>query len=165
LRYGILTEYTSYLVQEPNVVARPMPVQAPAPEDQAGVGAVRRSEAARKLAGSVSLDAIVVTATGDANNTRTRGEATRRVGGRMFVLRDSTWTDIAHGDSLRVVRVAAFSDAYFALLRALPELARAATLEPAVLVAGRRASIKIETGGKTAWTDGELAALVRDFRL
>jgi Ca-activated chloride channel family protein len=165
LRYGILTEYTSYLVQEPNVVARPMPVQAAAPEDQAGVGAVRRSEAARKLAGSVSLDAIVVTATGDANNTRTRGEATRRVGGRMFVLRDSTWTDIAHGDSLRVVRVAAFSDAYFALLRALPELARAATLEPAVLVAGRRASIKIETGGKTAWTDGELAALVRDFRL
>src|SRR5206468_3923325 len=31
LRYGILTEYTSYLVQEPNVVARPMPLRAPAP--------------------------------------------------------------------------------------------------------------------------------------
>ena len=78
--------------------------------------------------------------------------------------RDSTWTDIAHGDSLRVVSVAAFSDAYFALLRALPELVQPATLEPAVLVAGRRVSIKIVAGGKTSWADGELAALVRDFR-
>jgi len=164
LRYGILTEYTSYLVQEPNVVARPMPLQAPAPEAQVGAGAVERSRETRKLASSLSLDAIVVTATGDAADARSRRDATRRLGSRMFVLRDSIWTDIAHGDSLPVVRVAAFSDAYFALLRALPELVRAATLEPAVLVAGRRVSIKIEAGGKTTWTDGELAALVRDFR-
>jgi Ca-activated chloride channel family protein len=164
LRYGILTEYTSYLVQEPNVVARPMPLQAPAPEDQAGVGAVRRSEAARKLASSASLDAIVVTATGDAADAPTRGDATRRLGSRVFVLRDSVWTDIAHGDSLPVVRVAAFSDAYFGLLRTLPELVQAATLEPAVLVAGRHVSIKIEAGGKTEWASGELAKLVSDFR-
>src|SRR3989475_105227 len=88
----------------------------------------------------------------------------QRIGGRVFVWRDSTWTDIAHGDSLRVVRVAAFSDAYFALLRALPELRKAATLEPAVLVAGRHVSIKIEAVGRTTWQDGELATLVRDFR-
>ena len=164
LRYGILTEYTSYLVQEPNIVARPMPLRAPAPEAQAGEDAVRRSEAARKLAGSVSLDAVVVTAQGDLAEARTRGDEARRVGTRMFVLRDSVWTDIAHGDSLGVIRVAAYSDAYFALLRALPELVQPATLEPAVVVAGRRVSIKIEAGGKTTWTDGELAALVRDFR-
>jgi Ca-activated chloride channel homolog len=167
LRYGILTEYTSYLVQEPSVAARAIPLQAPAPRDQAGVRAVQRSEAARKLASSSSLDAVVVTGFGAAGGAGT-GEAaarTQRIGGRAFVWRDSTWTDLAHGDSLRVVRVAAFSDAYFALLRALPELLQAATLEPAVLVAGRRASIKIEVGGKTTWTDGELTALVRDFRL
>ncbi len=164
LRYGILTEYTSYLVQEPNVVARPMPLQAPAPAAQAGEGAVQRSEAARKLAGSVSLDAIVVTASGESVNAGTRGDASRRLGGRVFVLRDSIWTDIAHGDSLPVVNVAAFSDAYFALLRALPELRQAATLEPAVVVAGRRVSIKIGAGGKTDWASGELAQLVSDFR-
>jgi hypothetical protein len=82
----------------------------------------------------------------------------------VFALRDGLWTDIGHADSLRVVTVAPFSDAYFALLRALPELAQPATLEPAVLVAGRRVSIKIEASGKTTWSDGELAALVRDFR-
>jgi len=172
LRYGILTEYTSYLVQEPNqVVVRPMfdraPPAAPAPQDQAGAAAVERSRAERALSGSLQLSAVTVTgAAADSVITRGSAEATRirRVGGRVFLWRDSTWTDSAHGDSLQVVSVAAFSDAYFALLHALPELVKPATLEPAVLVAGRRVSIKIEAGGKTAWAPGELAKVVKDFR-
>ena len=169
LRYGILTEYTSYLVQEPNQVANNgvmREFRAPAPQDQAGAGAVRRSDAARKLASTMSLEAVVVTAAADSLGARGAATAnrTQRVGGRLFVWRDSTWTDIAHGDSLQLVRVAPFSDAYFVLLRALPELRQAATLEPAVLVAGRRVSIKIDAGGKTTWADGEVAQLVSDFR-
>ncbi len=166
LRYGILTEYTSYLVQEPNVVARPMPLQAPAPQDQAGAEAVQRSRREKALTGSLQLSEVVIT--GSAADSLSRGGAatehkTQRAAGRVFVWRYSTWTDIAHGDSVRVVNVAAFSDAYFALLRALPELVQAATLEPAVLVAGRRVSIKIGPDGKTTWTDGELERLVREF--
>ena len=88
---------------------------------------------------------------------------TQRVGGRLFIMRDSTWTDLGHGDSLRVVSIAPYSEAYFALLKALPDLREAAALEP-VLVAGRRASIKIGEGGKTRWNPGELERLVRDFR-
>ena len=173
LRYGILTEYTSYLVQEPNqIVVRPMfdraPAAAPAPRDQAGADAVERSRAEKALAGSAQLSAVVVTGAARSDSVgaarSTEATSTQRVGGRIFVWRDSTWTDIAHGDSLRVVEVAAFSDAYFALLRALPELVKPASLEPAVLVAGRRVSIKIEPGGKTDWAPGELAKLVKDFR-
>jgi Ca-activated chloride channel homolog len=172
LRYGILTEYTSYLVQEPNQVANNRQMReyrAPAPEAQAGADAVQRSRETRKLAGSLSLDAIVVTGVARAADSLAavpggRPDRSQRIGGRLFVWRDSVWTDIAHGDSLPVVKVAAFSDAYFALLRVLPELVRAATLEPAVLVAGRRVSIKIEAGGKTEWASGELAKLVSDFR-
>ena len=163
LRYGILTEYTSYLVQEPNqVVVRPMLLQAPAPQDQAGAEAVRRSRAEKALVGSAQLSAVTVS--DGAEVDASSASRSQRIGGRVFVWRDSTWTDIAHGDSLRVVRVAAFSDAYFALLRALPELRKAATLEPAVLVAGRHVSIKIEAVGRTTWQDGELATLVRNFR-
>ena len=119
------------------------------------------------MAGTLNLDAVVVTgAAADSIAVAERGGATRmqRVGGHMFTWRDSTWTDIAHGDSLRVVTVEPFSDAYFALLRALPELRSPAALGSSVLVAGRRVSLKIAAGGKTTWTDGELAALVRDFR-
>jgi hypothetical protein len=63
-----------------------------------------------------------------------------------------------------VVAIARFSEAYFTLLAALPELRRAAALEPAVLVAGGRVSIKIEDGGVTAWRRGELERVVREFR-
>jgi len=174
LRYGILTEYTSYLVQEPNVVARQreeqrvMNAPAAAPRDQAGSGAVAKSARQDSLSSTLYLDAVVVSAAGaeadDVRRTRSGSTPTQRVGGRLFIWRDSTWTDLGHGDSLRVVTVAPYSDAYFALLRAMPDLGQAAALEPAVLVAGRRASIKIEAGGKTAWRPGELDALVRDFR-
>jgi Ca-activated chloride channel family protein len=175
LRYGILTEYTSYLVQEPNIVARQraeersMNAPAPAPRDQAGAGAVTKSAFQDSMSGVLRLDAIVVTGVNaaeldDVRRARSGINPTQRVGGRLFIWRDSTWTDLSHGDSLRVVTVAPYSDAYFALLRAMPDLGQAAALEPAVLVAGRRASIKIQAGGKTAWRPGELNALVRDFR-
>lgn len=168
LRYGILTEYTSYLVQEPGVVVqrRDFLNAPPAPAAQVGSEAVGRAKAEKRMAGSVNLDAVVVSGLPDSIAVRERGSATRtqRVGGHMFTWRDSTWTDIAHGDSLQVVTVEPFSDAYFALLRALPELRGPATLGSSVLVAGRRVSLKIAAGGKTTWTDGELATLVRDFR-
>lgn len=169
LRYGILTEYTSYLVQEPGAVATNGAVEdlrrvAPAaPKDQAGAGAIARSQAEARAASQ-----SVVVPDRDQLDGLLHGRAgispTRRAGGRLFILRDAVWTDLGHGDSLPVVTVAPFSDAYFALLQAVPELAQAATLTPAVLVAGRRVSVKIAAGGKQTWRAGELTALVRDFR-
>ena len=176
LRYGILTEYTSYLVQEPTVALRSqaenrvMQAPAAAPADQTGSGAVARAERDRFIIDGVQLEAVVVTSAQDKARfdevlrARSGINPTQRVGGRLFIMRDSTWTDLGHGDSLRVVTVAPYSDAYFALLQALPDLREPAALEPAVLVAGRRASIKIGTGGKTQWTPGELERLVRAFR-
>jgi Ca-activated chloride channel family protein len=165
LRYGILTEYTSYLVQEPDLALNhqlrdraymPAPF---APRDQAGAGAVAQSKA----------EATLRQATVDASPAlEMRGQAginpMQRVGARLFILRDSVWTDLQHDSTQRVVRVAPFSDAYFALLRALPELVRPAGMTPAVLVAGRRVSIEIEAGGLQSWGDGELEAVVREFR-
>lgn len=164
LRYGILTEYTSYLVQEPNqVVVRPLFDRiTPAPAAQ--VGALSVDRARREAKAAAVANAAEAADMDEAMRGRVGGQASRQVGGRLFVRRGSVWTDVAHGDSVPVVRVAAFSDAYFALLRALPELVKPAALEPAVLVAGRRVSIKIEPGGKSTWQDGELERLVREFR-
>jgi Ca-activated chloride channel family protein len=175
LRYGILTEYTSYLVQEPNVVARRememrvMQAPAAAPRDQAGAGAVSRSAEEAKLGSAANLSAVTVTAASpaeldDVRRARAGINPTQRVGGRLFIMRDSAWTDVSHGDSLQLVTVAPYSAAYFALLRALPDLAAVAALEPAVVVAGRHASVKIGTGGITDWQPGQLERLVRQFR-
>src|SRR5436190_4123013 len=66
LRYGILTEYTSYLVQEPTVALRReaekrvMQAPAPAPADQAGAAAVGRATRERSMNAAVRLDEVVV---------------------------------------------------------------------------------------------------------
>lgn len=172
LRYGILTEYTSYLVQEPTVALRRaeedrlMRAPAAAPANQAGTSAVAqasREKSMRDAASVAGLEAVVVTGS-DGTRALSGINPTQRVGGRLFIMRDSTWTDLSHGDSIHVVSIAPYSEAYFALLRALPDLREAAALEPAVLVAGKRASIKIGAGGKTRWNAGELERLVREFR-
>jgi Ca-activated chloride channel family protein len=170
LRYGILTEYTSYLVQEPNVAMRQraadslMRAPAAAPADQAGATSVGRAAQERAMRDANRLEEVVVTTGFEGTRAHSGINPTQRIGGRLFIMRDSTWTDLGHGDSLHVVSVAPYSDAYFALLKALPDLREAAALEPAVLVAGRRASIKIGDGGKTRWLPGELERLVREFR-
>jgi Ca-activated chloride channel homolog len=181
MRYGILTEYTAYLVQEPTPgLNGPVPA-APALDRAAmgGVGAAaqqtgreafRRAQASAGMSGAANLAAADKVAGARAaeiaagNGTGTAGAAVRRAGGRLFVRRDSIWTDAAHRDSLHVTRVAAFSDAYFALVRALPELAPFLGVADELIVAGRRASVRIGQGGATAWAPGELEALIRNFR-
>src|SRR2546427_5579725 len=134
LRYGILTEYTSYLVQDPSVALRRqaedrvMQAPAAAPADQAGAEAVGRAARERSMSDAMLLEEVVVTGSLNASKldemrrARSGINPTQRVGGRLFIMRDSTWTDLGHGDSLRVVTIAPYSDAYFALLKAVPDL-------------------------------------------
>lgn len=177
LRYGILTEYTSYLVQEPTLAMDgrrdlpPTPMSlnavvvtaAPAAVAQNGAGAVIQSQAEARLA-QKSVDRQDQDELDDRLRARSGINPTRRVGGRLYILRDSVWTDLAARDSQRTVTVAPFSDAYFALLRSLPELTPAVSLTPGVLVAGRLVNVKIAAGGVESWKQGELDRIVADFR-
>ena len=60
--------------------------------------------------------------------------------------------------------VAPFSKAYFALARALPELGPSLKVGDTLLVAGRRASLKIAAGGQESLSDAEVRAFVKAFR-
>jgi Ca-activated chloride channel family protein len=176
LRYGILTEYTSYLVQEPVTTALPFnrPVRpnegmAAAPAAQSGAAAFQRARSSSDMMGAGSLAAADAAAERRMEELAGgRGVGTRnplrRLHGRLFVKIGDVWTDASHQDSLRVIEVAPFSDAYFQLVRALPELARYLSAGGDVLVAGRRASIKVTASGTTAWRAGQLDAVVRAFR-
>jgi hypothetical protein len=182
MRYGILTEYTAYLVQEPTQGPNGRMPAAPAMMDAAARGgagvaarqtgreAFQRAQASAGYSGVSNLAAADKVASARTAEIRadmsvgTAPAAVRRVGGRLFVRRDSIWTDAAHRDSLHVTRVAAFSDAYFALVRALPDLAPFLGVGDETIVAGRRASVRIGPEGVTAWRPGELEALVRNFR-
>lgn len=182
LRYGIITEYTSYLVQEPGMVAgntRPMPTTVPAPSGAA---------AAREMTGAQAFDAARASAAMSGTTSKAlmdeevrqramqlvprdqasargedRADAIQRAGGRLFVRRGTVWTDIAHADSLRVTTIAPFSRAYFALLAARPALREALGVGTTVVLGGRRASLKVGEGGIADWAPGALDRFLREF--
>ncbi len=175
LRYGILTEYTSYLVLEPEAIAGgAVPPGAdrrrnggqPAAAPQTGRVAFERAQASAKMREAKSLaDADVASRRAEASIDRGGPtSAARTVAGRVFVQKGGVWTDATHHDSVQVTVVAPFSDAYFALVRALPELAGWLRAGDEVLVAGRRASIRIAPAGVKAWRRGELERLALAFR-
>jgi Ca-activated chloride channel family protein len=163
LRYGLLSEYTAYLVQEPTQVADRvmggLPT-APMAQEATGAGAVgmAKRDAARRGARNEAELAAVDEAMLKAGHL---GQA-QHVAGRLFVDRSGVWTDLRHADSLRVVTIAPFSAAYFEVLRQLPELTPIVQRFDRVLVAGHAVSIRFETGGKAAVS--EIAGVVARFR-
>jgi hypothetical protein len=167
LRFGILTEYTSYLVQEPGAVAErsvPMPRLEEA-RSQTGVAAFDRARRSAKFAKTNNLQAADELAAGNPDASPAgSGPTTRRAGDRLFVLRGAVWTDVRHPDRIPVTAVAAYSQAYFALVRMLPELAPYLSAGEHIVVAGRRCSIEIAERGIEVWQPGELAELIRNFR-
>jgi Ca-activated chloride channel family protein len=180
LRYGILTEYTSYLVQEPAMqfaarrAAAPMPSGAAAAREMTGRQAFADAEASADLSASSTLaaankvaggrtDMLAAAQNGPADETEAERRESRRVGGRLFVWRGGAWTDIAHADSLKLTTVEPFSAAYFALVKARPSLAQPLTVGTPVVLAGRRASLKVAEGGVTRWSPGALDLFLREF--
>ena len=163
LRYGILTEYTSYLVQEPTVIAagglrRELAAPPAAQSGRAAFDAASRSAALSGAGNLAAAKALEIPLVPD------RSSGVRRAGGRLFTLQRGVWTDAAQVDSLHVTTVAPFSPAYFALVRALPELVPCLAVGDAVLVAGRRASVRVAPDGIVAWPAGHLANLISGFR-
>jgi Ca-activated chloride channel family protein len=176
LRYGILTEYTSYLVQEPLDVATPGgPV--PRREDQMGGArnsatqtgrdAFERARVSAKLSDSKSLaaaDEVAAAQSASLAPGTAAAPASRRVAGRLFIQRGQVWTDVGHADRITVTDVAAYSRAYFELVRLLPEVAPYLSVGDEILIAGRRESIRIGAAGIEVWRPGQLGDLVRNFR-
>lgn len=176
LRHGILTEYTSYLVQEPDDLAgthRPVPAQeaplsgASNATKQTGTRAFDRARMSAKLSETKTLaaeDAVASDQLSALEREHPSGADVRRAGGRLFVRRGRVWTDVGHTDRITVTEVAAYSRAYFDLVRQLPEVAPYLSVGEEMLIAGRRASIRIAPTGIEVWRPGTLGALVRDFR-
>lgn len=180
LRYGILTEYTSYLVQEPSQplasadrvsgvgiptrrAPAPMPAAA-APVQQTGQMAFDRAKESGQFSSANSIAEADAAAEKKMRSLGAERSEMRRNGGHVFQKKDGVWTDLAHADSLKLFTVAPFSAAYFAVTRALPELAAALQGDDAVIVAGRQASVKVASGGRDTMSAAEVKELVRLYR-
>ena len=173
LRYGVLSEYTAYLVQEPGLVAGNAVMRdeaqrafAPPPAAATGEMAVQSSKAAQRQRSVASasqlreLDAEQAQAGAGAD-----ASSARAVSGRTFVLREGVWEDVLARPGLERVHVRAFSPAYFALLEALPELVPYARELAQLQVSGSKVQIRVtEQGGAEQLSAAELKRAVAEFR-
>lgn len=173
LRYGILTEYTSYLVEEPTLAlgragadelldrARQI---AEAPEAQVGAAAFRRADRSVRLKEVKKVEeaeALILPATklaaGDA------APAVRSVSNRTFVMRADIWTDLRYDTDLPVIRIAAYSDGYFELARRLPGLRPYLTLGDRLRIAGDGLVLEIAPDGEETLSRADLRRLTGAF--
>ncbi len=182
LRYGLVSEYTSYLVVEPGMVAdagrpgvpgerdraldRLVVAASPAPTAVSGAGAVRSAEAARarrEVRSSAELFEAEAKAQAMADGAAAV-TGVRTVAGRSFRPVDGVWRDLGILHEARIVRVAPYSRAWFQLVEALPELREAAGAFEAVALGGRNVTLEFVSGGEETLTAARLRALVADFR-
>lgn len=187
-RYGIPTEFSSYLVVEPgmavasNTGARRlrdgtlMPMAAPssprpmmtasgsASNTSSPGSADMRFEAARSAA--VQREAKSVGAL-DATAQVARGGSAvnvRIIGNRRFTLANGVWTDARFTASLRTVHIKPYSALYFDLLRRIPDLQNVFAIGDRLIVAGRAVAIELAPTGDERVDVAQVSALLRDWQ-
>jgi Ca-activated chloride channel family protein len=175
LRYGIITEYTSYLVEEPLLAmtrdqdfALDRAVElAAAPAEATGAEAFKRAEASSRLRQADALEEAEAIVAGVMSPEGGRGHSAagvvRHVGRRLFVLRDGTWTDMTFDDSLQVIELAPYSEAYFELARRLPAIREYLALGDDLIIAGDGVVLKLTVDGATEWDSNDLRAVLSGF--
>jgi hypothetical protein len=87
----------------------------------------------------------------------------RRVGGRLFALRDGVWTDVRHRAEAPVTSIAPYSSAYFTLIAARPALRESLAIGTPLVLAGARRDLRIADGGDSTWAPGALERFLREF--
>ena len=173
-RYGIPTEFSSYLVLEPGMNPQLMDARRPS----VGRGAIRRESVAGGTAAPATVSsapsadrAFEAAKTSSAQRSATnmaaidslsglRDEARiRRLGNMTFVLRDGVWTDARLRKDAPVLRVKPFSDAYFKLIETMPELREAFAFSERLIVSGRSMTIELTAEGKETLSERDQVML------
>ncbi len=163
-KFGIPTEFTSFLVQEhpSSVVTRLIAGSPSAPTTQPNsmvVGAAiaptanQAFEAARKATaqrGALSLSAADAASGGSANGMADANM--RHVADRTFILSNGVWADSrpavpSNDGSVARVRVQSFSAAYFRVLNLVPSIKPMLALGDRVIVTGRGVVLEIGPDG------------------
>jgi Ca-activated chloride channel family protein len=177
-RYGIPTEFTSYLVTEPQA----MPVRTAMTGGAGGRGtavmpaslassqaldqrvafeSAKQASAQRAVSNVAVIDSLARVAGKPMRDDKDEASANRRVDGRTFVLRDGAWTDVRYHAGMQVTTIKPYSKAYFAVLQQLLELKSVFALGDRVIVVGKAGAIRVDDTGVAELAPNALTALVR----
>ena len=166
-RFGIPTEFSSYLVVEPgmNGVQR---VGRRADLNQVAVTGAAAGRAAPASAPTVQFEAakaasaqraVTSVATADSAAATVSDARIKRAGTYTFVLRDGVWTDVQYKSTGSVLRVKPFSDAYFKIIELQPDLREAFSVGDRAIIAGRSMAIELSPNGVEQLSDRDQAML------
>ncbi len=167
-KYGIITEYTSFLVDldSPEFseaeddgfeMMRDRAYQSLdlAKEEQSGSGAVGRAKAQQSMRGKMSAAAPsyeLKKQIGEEKAERAQ-QVIRKVRARTFYQQNNIWVDADHNSSTEVIQIKPFSQAYFELIDKLPDLNPYLAVGEQVIVNVGTYSVQIDEEG-----DEELSA-------
>jgi Ca-activated chloride channel family protein len=193
-RYGIPTEFSSYLVVEPGMqlaatpaaVRRDAATSSPQANGAAGAASTARRERtmsaldvsttaapsqpqvsaneARFEAAKASAAQREVKSMASLDSATATVSTQRRAGDRLFALANGVWTDARFSDRLRTVRVKPFSPLYFELVKRLDGAQDAFALGDRVIIAGRSVAIELAPNGLESMPASDLDALERGWR-
>jgi Ca-activated chloride channel family protein len=162
-KYGIMTEYTSFLVDmDVQVAERELAeeagrLMADAFEKKSGASAVTR---AMDLGAMKSLAAAPSNVYHDERGRARQVTGVKVVDGKTFYLKKGVWTDNDYQPDQKVVEVKRFSEAYFQLIDRLNHMGRYFALGDDVLISLPGAAVRIGDKGVERLTERELDALL-----
>ena len=151
-KYGIITEYTSFLIDanaeqfSRNEISLDMSDMAfdclyDASQDQIGKNAVVRAKKQETLRVSTNCSNI-------CSDVRSKSGATaqqkiRAIGARTFYLKDDVWIDADHTESSPITKVKLFSTEYFELVKTRPDISTYLALGNNIIIKTISGSIQI----------------------
>lgn len=162
-KYGIINEYTSFLVKvEPSAPLAQLREQF-APAAQAlnnqvtgdmAVDAARKSAARKEISAAQS---VVASEELEKYGKDERGRlAVSEAGGKTFYRQNEKWVESDRDDKKPVVKIKRFSPAYFAMLKAKPEFGKYLSLGDKVSFDAGKVTVEIAEDGKEKLTEEEL---------
>jgi len=164
MEYGILTEYTAFLADEGRAVtvseAGDRAHTTMKESFAAGVGAAPVARAQNAQVMQYQKTASATNTYLDAAGVRQRIANIQNVGQRGFVQRGSRWEDTRYQPEQQVaLRVKAYSEAYFQLSRAFPQVNSQLAVGDKVLIILNSQLIEIGEEGEATLSDEQLESL------
>jgi len=145
-RYGIITPYTSFLVEEGYV------------SDEEAADAVRQTAAAPASGGHAVQTSTALKDLSEAETVQSGVEGVRIVEDRTYFLRDSVWIDSAYVDET-TIDIVLYSDAYFELTQLVPWIGPHLAIGEGVVIRVGDVFLRIGDEGVEELTDEMITAL------
>ncbi len=179
--YGVVTEFTSFLIDEDMLLAQADDRRVLLRASDASLLLARPSSGAAAVGASTQVQSLqrqgfggvaaapIPSQPGRAQQSQESlglayvpagvaqraQQVVRNIGVRTFYQQGRQWVDSRYQSGQRVITIQAFSEAHFALLRRRPELRQYLSLGGDVLIQLERVAVQVAPQGKTSLTEAE----------